>query len=127
MITVEVNIDWLDKVSNLTVADAIEYLKTLPQSYKLSAYPEGEDLHGVDQFSGLYYEREETEEEVKLERIAVLKRKISREDFVVGYNLRQLNYCKNDTVESQQFSTRLEEAQKKVADLQAELSKLLGE
>lgn len=65
MITEQIEIDWLDKVTGLTVADAIAYLSTLNQSYKLSAYPDGDDLHGVEQYSGLYYERNETPEEIK--------------------------------------------------------------
>lgn len=65
MITEKIEIDWLDKITGLTVSNAIAYLSTLDHSYKLSAYPDGDDLHGVEQYSGLYYERNETQEELK--------------------------------------------------------------
>ena len=60
-----VDIDWLDNINGKTVADAIEYLKTLDQTLRLDAYLDGEDLHGIDLASQLSYERPETKQETR--------------------------------------------------------------
>jgi hypothetical protein len=76
MKTVNIEVDWLDKVNGLTVSDAIDYLKTLDQSYKLTACLDGGDLHGTGQYNESHYKREETEEELRAIRVCAIKKKI---------------------------------------------------
>jgi hypothetical protein len=90
MITINIKIDWLDKVNGLTVAEAIDYLLTLPQTHKLTAYPDGCDLHGVEQYSGLYYEREETPTELKQARIKQINKKIKDCESAIKYREKEI-------------------------------------
>jgi hypothetical protein len=90
MIKENIEIDWLDKINGLTVANAIDYLRTLNQSHSLTAYPDGDDLHGVDQYSGLYYEREETDEELKAGRIQKIEAKIRDCEYNIRYRQKEI-------------------------------------
>lgn len=74
--------NWLNDIDGLTVADAIEYLQTLPQDHRLDWYLEG-DTHGCYVECRLFYKRPYTEEELaqmaaerKAKRIAYLQRSI---------------------------------------------------
>jgi anti-sigma28 factor (negative regulator of flagellin synthesis) len=91
MKTVNIEVDWLDKINRLTVADAIDYLKTLNQLYKLTAYPDGDDLQGVEHYSGLYYEREETKEELRAIRVCAIKKKIKDCEYNISYRNKEIN------------------------------------
>lgn len=123
MITVKVDIDWLDKVSGLTVAEAVEYLKTLPQSHKLSAYAV-EINEQVEQYSGLYYEREETVEEVKAARIAYLKnRSLSRTKHIAYYQ-KQVELFENKSGKQGYYSKCLDRARTAVVAIEKELAEL---
>jgi hypothetical protein len=53
--TIEVKTNWLDAIDGMTVANAIEYLKTLDQSHTLDYSMEG-DTHGCSVESRLTYE-----------------------------------------------------------------------
>jgi hypothetical protein len=48
------DVNWLDKIDGLTIADAIKYLQTLDQSHILSCYMDG-DTHGCEIVSRLEY------------------------------------------------------------------------
>lgn len=63
----KLGINWLENVSGCTVADAIEYLKTLDKNYILSVWLEG-DTHGADIECDVLRKREETKAE-KWERL----------------------------------------------------------
>lgn len=62
--TVTINIDWLEKIDGLTVSDAIAYLQTLDQNYRLSYCLEGGDTHGVNIASNVCYEVAMTDKEI---------------------------------------------------------------
>jgi len=57
------NINWVDKIDGLTVANAVEYLKTLDQGMRLYCYLDG-DTHGCDLVSRLIYDVPMTNKEI---------------------------------------------------------------
>ena len=67
--------NWLDRINNLTVADAIQYLSSLPKDHHLSFALSG-DTHGVELDSCLYYYRPETSTEWVDRRKAFIKKEL---------------------------------------------------
>ena len=95
MIRENIQTDWLDKINGRTIAEAVEYLQTLDQTYKLTAYPDGEDLHGVEQYSGLYYERKETEAELITKRLHYLNNKKKDTLFSIAFKEKEIEHGYN--------------------------------
>ena len=122
MIIEKIEIDWLDKITGLTVSDAIVYLNTLNQSYKLSAYPDGDDLHGVEQYSGLYSERHETQEELKIQRIHYLNRRIKQLETGIIYRQKEVKAGLN----VEHHTLHMNNSLSQIATSKQELNKLGG-
>lgn len=78
MKTETVNTDWLNHIDGLTVGDAIEYLKTLDESLKLTYFQASGDDQGVSISSELTFEREETTEELETIRVQRIERNNKR-------------------------------------------------
>lgn len=64
MKAVSVPIDWLRQIDGLSVADAIEFLSTLPPDHTLNYWQSAGDDQGVEIISGLMYKRPYTEQEL---------------------------------------------------------------
>jgi hypothetical protein len=80
---IRVESDWLGDIDGMTVAQAIEHLKTLPQDHKLDYYMDGPDTWGCSIESNLIKEIPYTEEEIaqmkterKMKQIQDCKRSI---------------------------------------------------
>lgn len=78
--------NWLDEIDGMTVADAIEYLKTLPQDHKLNWWMEG-DTHGCDVECELVFERPYTEEELAQLAAERKAKKVKQAADAIAYNL----------------------------------------
>ena len=78
--------DWLNEIGGMTVADAIVYLKNLPQDHKLSWWMEG-DTHGCDVGCELVFERPYTDEELVQMAAERKAKKVEAAEAAIAYNL----------------------------------------
>jgi len=62
--TINVDINWLGVIDGHTVEEAILYLQTLNKNYRLDAYLDGGDTHGVEIATRLCYDVPMTDAEI---------------------------------------------------------------
>lgn len=89
--TLQDNVRWLDDIDGMTVAKAIEYLKTLDQTKTLDCYIDG-DTHGCELVSRLLYEVPMTDKEILKHLEKVLGDQIQRREKEKKYYIDRGNY-----------------------------------
>lgn len=85
MITEIVATDWLNKIDESTVAEAIAYLQTLDPSHELYYWQSNGDDHGVEISSHLTYQRKETPTEIAAALAARRQRDIEHSKYCISY------------------------------------------
>lgn len=121
---VKVGCDWLEEIDGLTVADAIEFLKRLPQDHKVSADLEG-DTHGAHMEVYLLKPVPMTQDEIFARRLKVLRDKERNQ-------ARALDFYKNHHSPSapasvEQAMTNLANTQQQIYELHREFGKEYSE
>jgi hypothetical protein len=109
--TIEVKTNWLDAIDGMTVANAIEYFKTLDQSHKLDYSMEG-DTHGCSVESCLTYEVPKTNAEIYADLEKHYLKKIGQHEKSKALYLAASRQDRADQVETMitELKSKLEQA-----------------